>query len=416
METAMWTERTLAALATGVFAGVCSVSEAADKYAIVRCGRDITQAEYSGYPMKCEVRQIFHVDKTYTWLRECLLQRMPDGSLCCVFFTGGKFDGDINNMVAAIRSDDDGKTWSGVEVIRQRKGAGCWAPSMFVYKNRAYLFWCTKSKGWNDMTNRILVTEPGGRTFTEDRVILQDWLEEGVADIRHGTIPRNGRVPLPIKWGAVDIRHGTILRNGRVLLPIKWEEKGVLYVGVMEPNSDFTSFTRYGRVHKPTPEGPTKCVPLFENAIAELSGGRLAMLIRGDVNSHRRAGYLWRSDSNDGGKTWSDPYLTDIPNPGTKPRIINLPDGRIVLFHNPNKKDYADPNVHKNHHRHRTRLEMWVSADDMKSWYLKRTIVSAPKVAQYPDGFYDADRKAIYLCWEDDRTIYFQRILLEELS
>ncbi len=390
----MRTEWTLVVSAAGVLASVCVGGEAADPYAIVRCGRDITQAGYSGYPMKCNVRQIFHVDKTYTWLRECLLQRMPDGSLCCVFFTGGKFDGDLNNIVAAIRSDDDGKTWSDVEVIRQRKGAGCWAPAMFVHKDRAYLFWYTKSKGWQDMTSRVLVTAPGGRAFVEDRAILQDWPDEGIADVRHGTI----------------------LRDGRALLPIKWNEKGVYCVGVMEPNSDFTSFTHYGRIHKLTPEGPTKCVPLFENTIAELSGGGLAMLIRGDVNRHRRAGYLWRSDSADGGKTWSDPYLTDIPNPGTKPRIINLPDGRVVLFHNPNKKDYADPKVHKNHHRHRTQLEMWVSADDMTTWYLKRTIVSAPKVAQYPDGFYDADRKAIYLSWEDDKTIYFQKILLEELS
>jgi len=390
----MGCESNLIALAMGLSVGICAADESADPYAMVRCRRDITQAEYAGYPMKCDVRQIFHVNETYTWLRECLLQRMPDGSLCCVFFTGGRHDGDVNNMVAAVRSDDDGKTWSNVEVIRRRKGAGCWAPSMFVHNNRVYLFWYTKSKGWKDMTSRILVTQPGGRTFTEDRVILRDWPDEGIADIRHGTI----------------------LRDGRVLLPIKWNEKGIYYVGVMEPNADFTSFTRYGRVHKLTPDGPTKCIPLFENAIAELSDGRLAMLIRGDVNRHRRAGCLWRSDSSDGGKTWSDPYLTDIPNPGTKPRIVNLPDGRIVLFHNPNRKDYADPKVHKNHHRHRTQLEMWVSADGMESWYLKRTIVSAPKVAQYPDGFYDAEGKAIYLCWEDDKTIYFQKILLEELS
>ena len=61
------------------------------------------------------------------------------------------------------------------------------------------------------------------------------------------------------------------------------------------------------------------------------------MLIRGDLSNR-----LWRTDSRDGGYTWSDPVMTDIPNPGSKPLILNLPDGRIVLFHNPREKDYDD--------------------------------------------------------------------------
>ncbi len=58
---------------------------------------------------------------------------------------------------------------------------------------------------------------------------------------------------------------------------------------------------------------------------------------------------------------------------------------------------------------------MWVSRDEMKSWYLKRAIVSAPRIAMYPDGFFDAKANAIYLVWEDSRTIFFQRISLTDL-
>ena len=59
---------------------------------------------------------------------------------------------------------------------------------------------------------------------------------------------------------------------------------------------------------------------------------------------------------------------------------------------------------------------MWVSSDGMQSWYLKRTIVSAPKIAMYPDAFYEENTQAIYLAWEDGETIFFQIILLEELA
>jgi len=62
------------------------------------------------------------------------------------------------------------------------------------------------------------------------------------------------------------------------------------------------------------------------------------------------------------------PEPTGIPNPGAKPRIINLPDGRIVLFHNPNEKDYDDVKAHG--HKYRTPLEMWISDDGMQTWGL----------------------------------------------
>jgi len=173
----------------------------------------------------------------------------------------------------------------------------------------------------------------------------------------------------------------------------------------MEPNDDFTEFRRYGRVCKRTPHGPTPSIPFFENAIAELPDGRLAMLIRADTTNR-----LWRTDSADGGRTWSEPHPTDIPNPGSKPRIINLPDGRIVLFHNPSEKDYSD--LAGDPHKYRTPLAMWLSDDGMKTWAWKRTLVAAPKIAQYPDGFYDAASQTVYLAWEDGQRVFFQIISL----
>ena len=323
------------------------------------------------------------------------------------------YDGHAKNLVACIRSDDDGRTWSDVEVVASRPDQGCWAPSLFRHKDKAYLFWYTKSAGWQDMTNRLMSTGEDGRTFTDDRAILEGWNPGHIVDVRHGTHLRDGRVLLPIAWqeplkptddwkppgGAVDLRNvgGDIVR------------RRISYVGVMEPNDDFTKFKRYGRVCERTPRGPTPSIPFFENAIAELPDGGLAMLIRADTTNR-----LWRTDSADRGRTWSEPYPTEIPNPGSKPRIINLPDGRIALFHNPSEKDYSD--LKSPAHKYRTPLAMWISDDGMKTWAVKRTLVAAPKVAQYPDGFYDEASGAIYLAWEDGRAITFQIIPLAELQ
>ena len=229
-------------------------------------------------------------------------------------------------------------------------------------------------------------------------------------DIRHGTVLRDGRVLLPIAWmdpiGDFDpdtwVDPGTSSRYGN----FGWggiAQNNQYCVGVMEVNEAFTEFTRHGRVFKKMPDWEIPGVPFFENAIADLGGDRVAMLIRADLTNR-----LWRTDSNDGGVTWSEPEPTEIPNPGSKPRIINLPDGRIVLFHNPNEKDYDDVKAHG--HKYRTPLEMWISDDGMQSWGRKETLVAAPVLAQYPDGFYDDDQGCIYLVWEDDKTVTFRKI------
>ena len=356
---------------------------------------------------------IYKTNGKYTWLREPLLRRMPDGSLCCVFFTGGSYDGDINNIVAAVRSDDDGETWSDPEVIVSLPNQSAWAPSMMTHNNKSHIFWFSSYGRRYYKENHILSTGNDRRSFDSDRTLQEDWITERGVDIRHGTVLKNGKVMLPISW-VEPIRDFNIngdISNEKAKRYANFggiiAQNNIYYVGVMETDDEFKSFKRYGRISNTTdkPFQDIQSIPLFEPAIAELGDGMVSLLIRGDGTNR-----LWRADSNDGGHTWSQPYKTDIPNPGSKPRIINLPDGQIVLFHNPNEKDYSD--MKSNIHKYRTPLEMWVSKDGMQSWYRKDVLVPAPKLAQYPDGFYEKDSECIYLAWEDDKHIYFSKIIV----
>lgn len=364
-----------------------------------------------------QVRTIFETDNTFTWLREPLLTRLPDGSLFCEIFTGGKFDGHTGNVVAAVRSDDNGQTWSDLEIVRAIDGTGCWASSVFADTQAAYILWYTLDKVRNEMTSdnaHLLRTGSDGRTFQADRQPHGNWDPAQCLDIRRGVRLRDGTVLLPAAWkgpAGEAARRPVVDSDGA--LARRWANFGgttlvdkICYCGVVEPNADFTNFTRYGDIHHLIPEGPIPSVPFFENQIAELSDGSLSMLIRADLTNR-----LWRSDSQDGGHTWSEPVRTEIPNPGSKPLIINLPDGRIILFHNPNEKDYGDTTV-ESRRKYRTPLDMWVSEDGMCSWSRKETLVAAPKLAQYPDGFYEPDEDCIYLVWEDDRTVSFTKFTL----
>lgn len=63
-----------------------------------------------------------------------------------------------------------------------------------------------------------------------------------------------------------------------------------------------------------------------EPTIAQLSDGKLIMLVRTSLNYH----YYYRSDN--GGETWDGPYPTSLHSTITMPVLENLSDGRIVTF------------------------------------------------------------------------------------
>lgn len=68
--------------------------------------------ELNGVRFLIEPTVIFSADETYLFAREPLIRRMPDQSLFCLIYTGGNCEPHPDNMVAYVRSEDDGATWS----------------------------------------------------------------------------------------------------------------------------------------------------------------------------------------------------------------------------------------------------------------------------------------------------------------
>lgn len=108
-----------------------------------------------------------------------------------------------------------------------------------------------------------------------------------------------------------------------------------------------------------------------EPTIVELLDGTIVMLMRRDGG-----GWLWRCDSHDGGKTWSECLKTNIPNPGNKPKLLKLDNGKIALIHTPCASQ-------------RYPLSLWISDDGMKTWKDKTILTDFPGQYSYADGFYE---------------------------
>lgn len=162
---------------------------------------------------------------------------------------------------------------------------------------------------------------------------------------------------------------------------------------VFETNEELSRFHMLGGV-------ANRPLGLLEPTVVELKDGRLVMLMRAEWG-----GYLWRTESRDGGHTWCDAYQTDIPNPTSMAMLIRIPDGRIVLIHNNcggvvGKRAKREP------------LSIWVSDDEMETWYIKEDVATGGDLA-YPHPMVLKDGRVVFVYDFNRREARFVEILLD---
>lgn len=302
------------------------------------------------------------------------LRVMPDGSWAMVMLGGGDKEPLPANNLFLTRSKDQGRTWSAMEPIRlgvkEKNPERALVPSeLMVHNGVCRLFFSNHDGRFMDWTSWYVTSKDGCRTWSEPR-------------------------PVPDKiHKATFVRNTLVKRNKELLVPFQHYESADGPVnprnGVMLSKDGGETYELHGWI-RISPDD--KYRGFAENNVVELSGGRIVMLIRAD----RLGGVLFRAESQDGGRTWSDASPTDIPNPGSKATLYSLGGDSVALLHNPN------PTV-------RNPLSLWVSFDGMKTWPYRRDLVTSPGRLNYPDGFVSRDRKYLHFAYDDNRykAVYY---------
>ncbi len=90
----------------------------------------------------------------------------------------------------------------------------------------------------------------------------------------------------------------------------------------------------------------------IQPTVWESPAGKVHALLRSN------GGRIWRSDSEDFGKTWSPIRATELPNNNSGIDLLRLEDGRLLLVYNPIGKDEGA----------RTPLDLAVSPDNGATW------------------------------------------------
>ncbi len=336
-----------------------------------------------------EPRIIWECDDAWTYAREPVFRRMPDGSFVCLHYAGGPREPHDENVVLITRSRDDGDTWSEPEVLFDHPHRGVWCTELFVEEGDpcAFVHTLEAASRYCDLHTYRSWTHDSGRTWTEPASV-------------------------PGTPSHVSTRQGIVLSDGAWLFPIYWQEQVSGFAwerqpdgrsvspnqewpfrcGVMRSVDGGETFTQHGYIRHPA-------VTLWEPNVGEVADGRLIMLMRAEGT-----GSLWRSDSCDGGLSWSEPHPTDIPNPSTKLTLL-AHDGALILVNNPSAvKGERKP------------LEIWVSRDRGATWPTQLAIadVTEGRGVYYPHGHIEAELDTLYLACDTSKVHYLLKVPLAD--
>lgn len=140
----------------------------------------------------------------------------------------------------------------------------------------------------------------------------------------------------------------------------------------------------------------------LQPAVAQVEGDYLVCYNRrGGDYEPTTDGFIVRSESRDGGRTWSEGVETKFPNPNSAVDFLRLQNGHLLLIYNDNMND-------------RTPLTAAISTDGDKTYPHRRNLVVGPGPYAYPYAIQAKDGTIHCVYTTEDRTLIMLASFEEE--
>lgn len=306
------------------------------------------------------------------------IAELDSGDLYVVYYGGeGEYEGDT--AVYGSRLPKGSSQWTRPQIIADTPGrsegnAVIWqAPDGLVW-----LFYVTNyGPTWS--TSRIKYK------FSHDQA--KTWTDSDMLSFELGSMVRG----LPI-----------LLNDGDYLLPV-YHETGEDREGT--PADTCSYFLRYNPKTKTWSESNRifSANGNLQPAPAQIDDNYLVAYLRpgGNFDPDPKR-FVLRSESRDGGRTWSRGENSQFPNPNSAVDFIKLRNGHLLLVYNDTNIDDRMP------------LTVAISTDDDKTYPHRRNIVNKPgDTAAYPVAIQTRDGK-IHVVYTSEERQVVNRAIFEE--
>lgn len=314
--------------------------------------------------------------KTGPYKHPACMTELSNGDFYLVYY-GGAGEYAVDTGVFGSRLKKGSRAWSqpvriAHDPFRSVGNAVVWeAPDGVVW-----LFYVVRyGDTWSTSRVQVKVSRDHAETWSEASMLVLD----------EGTLVRNRPI---------------VLASGDYLLPLYHETGQDTEATGPDSYSFFLHYSTKDR--KWTKTGPIRSSKgNIQPAVAQLPDNRLvAYCRRGGDYRPETIGYIVRSESHDGGRTWSEGVDSTFPNPNAAVDLLTLKNGHLLLVYN-------------NSMNRRTPLTLALSMDHDRTWPIRRDLKSGDNDYGYPIALQSADGR-IHVVYTSDRRTVVNRAILDE--
>ncbi|MCX6623258.1 MAG: exo-alpha-sialidase [Acidobacteria bacterium] len=232
-----------------------------------------------------------------------------------------------------------------------------------------------------------------GETWSESRIAVKisknngdTWSDSSMLALEAGMMVRNRPI---------------VLNDGNYLLPVYRETGRDPELVGAESASLFLRFdprtkiwTRTNEIHSRIGNIQPAPVQIDDNYLVSYSR-------RGGGYDEKWKGYLVRSESRDGGRTWSEGKESAFPNPNSAVDFLKLRNGHLLLVYNDSMVE-------------RTPLTIAISTDNDRSYPYRRNIREGDNSFAYPIALQTQDGRIHIIHTSNQRSVIYEEVFDEE--
>ena len=299
----------------------------------------------------------------------------PNGELLAVWYENGQqmpppyYSGNRDKSddvhIGAARRPNGADRWDAPFVMTDTFGVSDNNPCLVIdAQQRLWLIYPTllgvPSWTWGSALVRYHISsqyvQPGRPIWDKSDILVPH-----VAELEQDDAPE----PFKSRLGWMSRAHPLIRSDGALVLPLANENFDIAVMAITQDGGETWSYSH------PVPQAG-----VTQPTLVEFPDGAITAFFRNGDPSRR----IRRSDSTDGGITWSDLTLTDLAHPGAGIEALLLDSGNLLMIYN--DTDEA-----------RDRLAVSISPDRGKTWRWTRHLEDIPgerfdypSIIQTPDG------------------------------
>ncbi len=298
---------------------VLNVYDFAERFASVFCGSKNKQTEMN---ITIDQGEIFKAKEYFRESHASTIVKMNDGRFISAFFAGS-VEGDAD--VRIWYSIYDGENWTEPKQMASQDTVAHWNPVLVNYGDYIRLYYKVGMEIPNWVT-KYTDSYDNGNTWTEPKELV-------AGDTSGGRGPVKNKV--------------LVTSSGRIIAPASSEQgEWKAFFDISEDGGN--TWTRTDFVVAKDSKGET--VGMIQPTLWEDKDGNIHAMFR------TKAGWIYRTDSTDGGYTWCEAYQTKLMNNNSGIDCVMTDNGWLWIVYTPVGMEV------------RNRLVLSVSKDNGETW------------------------------------------------